>query len=167
MLFWLLIALAVYYDWRYRRLPNWVVLYPVPLIWVTAYFMGGWGAVQNSILGWLAGLGLLLLPFLVGGVGAGDVKLLAAIGAWAGALVALETFLAGAILGGIWLCVRLLRQQGWNGFKAVWARAGAKVFIGLFTGRWWQEESDQEDSIAIPYGIPLSIGYLLVTLWFR
>lgn len=164
-LFWIIIMLAIYYDWRYRRIPNWLVLYTLPLIWGWHYYQGGWPELKGSLLGWLVGLGLLILPFLVGGMGAGDVKFLAAIGAWAGGKVALYTFLAGAILGGLWLCGRLLWQQGWAGFKQTWSKAGARLFVGLFTGQWWKEETSQTDPTAIPYAIPLSLGYLLVTLW--
>jgi prepilin peptidase CpaA len=94
------IVLAAIFDLRYRRIPNWLNLSAITL-----------GIGSNILLfhfhGFLlsvAGLGcslLIYVPlFLVRGMGAGDVKLMAAVGSIAGPWNWLWIFLATALLGG-------------------------------------------------------------------
>src|SRR6201998_778273 len=71
-------------DWRYRRIPNWLTL-PGLLAGIAVNTLAnGWAGAKTSLLG--AGLGLLLLlPFVViKALGAGDWKLIGAIGACLG-----------------------------------------------------------------------------------
>jgi prepilin peptidase CpaA len=89
------------YDWRTRKIPNWLNLSGLILgIGLNALVLHGHGLVLA-----LAGLGCSLLVYvplyLVRGMGAGDVKLMAAIGSIAGPLNWLTIFLAAVILGGI------------------------------------------------------------------
>jgi prepilin peptidase CpaA len=67
----------------------------------SAWF-GGWAGLATSGLGALAGFGLLVAFFAMGGVGAGDVKLLTALGAWLGPALTVQVFLASAIAAGLY-----------------------------------------------------------------
>ena len=67
----------------------------------SAWAGGGWGLVEG-LRGASLGFGLLLLPFAMGGVGAGDVKLLAALGTWLGPWLTLHVFLASAVAAGLY-----------------------------------------------------------------
>src|SRR5204863_1315166 len=80
----MLVALAAWNDFRTRRIPNWITV-PGALAGfvLQIWYSGLHGAVQ-SIEGAALGLGLVLLLFLARGMGAGDVKLFAAVGALAG-----------------------------------------------------------------------------------
>ena len=78
------VCVATFTDLRSRRIPNWLVL-PFFVVGVAvSCFLHGWHGLGHSLGG--AGLGLLLygILFFMGGMGAGDVKLCAAIGAWIG-----------------------------------------------------------------------------------
>ena len=80
----IVLAVATFTDLRNRRIPNWLV-FPFLLVGiVVSGWLQGWHGVGQSF----AGLGLSLLfnglAFWMGGMGAGDVKLFAAIGAWIG-----------------------------------------------------------------------------------
>ena len=66
---------------------------------------GGWEGLAASGLGALTGFGLLAVFFIMGGVGAGDVKLLTALGAWLGPALTLRVFLASAIAAGVYALV--------------------------------------------------------------
>jgi prepilin peptidase CpaA len=69
---------------RTRRIPNWLVL-PFLLSGVTvSIIVGGWKGLERSILGLLLAAVLMGIFYLLGGMGMGDVKLCAAIGAWVG-----------------------------------------------------------------------------------
>ena len=71
-------------DVRSRRIPN--VLTFGAAIAALGYhsIAGGWDGAQNAMFGWVVGTALFLPFFLLGGMGAGDVKLVAALGAWLG-----------------------------------------------------------------------------------
>ncbi|MGQ9513287.1 A24 family peptidase, partial [Thermodesulfitimonas sp.] len=92
-------GLAVKLELYRRRIYN-AVLFPA-IIFAFLYrgLTGGWASLWEGIAGLGAGVALLLPAYVAGGVGAGDVKLLGAVGACGGPEFALYTFLAGALLG--------------------------------------------------------------------
>jgi prepilin peptidase CpaA len=97
-----LLTLACMTDLRTRRIPN--VLTGTAAIGAVVFHLttGGWSAAGWSVLGMCVGALLFLPMFALRGMGAGDVKLLAAVGAWLGpgqvTTVALATSLAGGVL---------------------------------------------------------------------
>lgn len=96
-----LLAAAVAIDGRSRRIPNALTLPAMgaALAW-HAIHSGAQGFVF-SLGGLGAGLGLMFAPYLMGGLGGGDVKLLAAVGAAKGAWFVFVAFLCMAIAGGL------------------------------------------------------------------
>src|SRR6185436_3487459 len=102
-------------DLRSRRIPNVLTFGAAAAAFVYAAWSGGWWGLGNSALGWLIGGMAFIVPFALGGLGGGDIKLLAAIGAWlgpAGALyVALYTGVAGGVMAlGVALATGYLRR---------------------------------------------------------
>ncbi len=97
----LLLALAAWTDLRRREVPNWLTFPAMVLGLGVAWFTRGWPGLGDSILGLLAGGGILFLPFFLGAMGGGDVKLLAAVGALSSAFFALKVALYGCLLGGL------------------------------------------------------------------
>ena len=79
-------------DWRSRRIPNYLTFGGAlaGVAFQTAVF--GWPGLAQALLGLFLGLGLLLLPYVLGGMGAGDVKALAALGAWLGPMGVFSVF---------------------------------------------------------------------------
>lgn len=113
----ILVAIAAVYDIRYRRIPNWLVLAGiiVGFLWNVVAAPGGAGTGSQVSLGLgraAAGLGLgfiLYFPlYLLRARGAGDVKLLAAVGSITGPVNCFWVFLLTAILGGLIAMVLLL-----------------------------------------------------------
>ncbi len=92
---------AAVYDARYRKIPNWLSLSGLILGLGLNILLGGWKGLEAAALG--LGLALLIyLPlYLIRGMGAGDVKLMAAIGAIVGPHDWLGIFLTTALAGGI------------------------------------------------------------------
>lgn len=115
----IVLAVATFTDLRSRRIPNWLVLpFLVAGIAVSGW-LNGWSGIGHSFAG--IALGALLFGILswMGGMGMGDVKLCAAIGAWIGPRQLITALVLTGIVGGIMaLC---------------WAAAGG--FLGeLFRG---------------------------------
>ena len=99
----LLIPLAViitYYDVRYRRIPNAFVLATLlsGLILNTIY--GGWNGTLASLGGCAIAFALMFVLHIFGAMGAGDVKLFAAVGSLIGTQLVLPTFLVVILTGG-------------------------------------------------------------------
>jgi len=106
----IVVGVATFTDLRSRRIPNWLVLPFLPIgIGVSAWF-GGWHGVERSLEG--AGLAFLIFGILYWkfGMGAGDVKLCTAIGAWIGPsqflIAVVLTALAGGLVILVWMACR-------------------------------------------------------------
>jgi prepilin peptidase CpaA len=95
------LAVATFTDLRTRRIPNWLVLPFLVAGIVVSAWLHGWHGIGQSFAG--LGLGVLIYGFLfwMGGMGAGDVKLCAAIGAWIGPDQLFVALVITAIAGGI------------------------------------------------------------------
>ena len=96
-----LTAIAIVWDVRYRRIPNWVTLPALSAGLLIAAIERGGSGLAWSAIGATIGFFLLLAPWHVDWVGAGDLKLLTAIGAIAGPIVAGLGFAAGTAIAGV------------------------------------------------------------------
>src|SRR5205085_6050383 len=79
-----LAAIAGWTDWRSRRIPNWLTVPGLALGIALNTTMRGWAGTKDSLLGAVLGLGLLLPFVLIRSLGAGDWKLVGALGAFLG-----------------------------------------------------------------------------------
>lgn len=153
ILTFLLAGTAAVFDYRTRRIPNLLTLPALLIGLVLNTICSGMGGLEESLLGLLAGGLLLIIPFMLGGMGAGDVKLLAAIGALNGPYFALFTFIYGAIAGGVMaLLVLLLRGRAMTVL-------GNLVFTVVVPGQCLVKSN-----LGIPYGIAIFIG--TVAAWY-
>jgi prepilin peptidase CpaA len=95
-------AVACVIDLRERRIPNWLTFGAALAGVLFQIWSGGAAGLKFATLGWIAGVAVFFLPFALGGLGAGDVKLLGALGAWIGPMdilwLALYTGVAGMLL---------------------------------------------------------------------
>jgi prepilin peptidase CpaA len=93
---------ACWFDVRTRRIPNWLTFPAAALGLVAATVAHGGQGTVSSAGGFLVGLALFFPLFVMKGLGAGDVKLMGALGAWLGTSlvfgVAFYTSLAGGVL---------------------------------------------------------------------
>jgi len=88
-------------DYKIRKVPN-IITFPAILYGISlGLFHGAYIGLTSSFLGLLLGIALLSIPYAMGGIGAGDLKLLGAIGALKGPVFVFESFLGAAIIGGL------------------------------------------------------------------
>jgi prepilin peptidase CpaA len=148
----LLLPLAViiaYYDVRYRRIPNAFVL---------ATLVGG--VVINAIFAGFPGIA----ASLGGAMGAGDVKLFAAIGAVTGAQLVMPTFIVVILTGGLLAVVSIIRA----GILITTMHRVLQILIGLLPG--WQMPKfavPADRTHTIPYGVAITMGSIISIAIFR
>ena len=97
--------------WKFK-VYNALTLPALAGVLIASGLSGGWGGLAASGLGALTGFGLLAAFFAMGGVGAGDVKLLTALGAWLGPSLTIHVFLASAIAAGLYALVLTVASGG-------------------------------------------------------
>jgi prepilin peptidase CpaA len=94
-----LLAVAVATDLHARRIPNWLNLLIVVTGLTNALAWGQPTTPTQAVFGLLVGFGILILPFALGAMGGGDVKMLAGVGAWLGPIATLQVYAVAAVCG--------------------------------------------------------------------
>ncbi len=158
----LILIISVITDLRSRKILN-IVTFPA-IIGGLFYFsiFSGIDGFLFSGKGFLVGLGLLFIPFAMGGIGAGDVKLLAAIGAWKGVMFVFYTGVYAAIIGGVIAIFILIKQR-----KLGFTFKSMLISLMFFRGTQGSLEinSGNQGTVSIPYAVPIAIGALLSFMW--
>ena len=163
----LLLPLAViitYHDVRYRRIPNAYVLAAlVGGVAINGIF-GGLSGLLTSLGGCVLAFGLMFMLHVFGAMGAGDVKLFAAIGAVTGAHLVLPTFLIVVLTGGVLAFVSVIRA----GVLVTTMHRVLQILVGMLPG--WEMPKfaiPTDRSHTIPYGVAITIGSIISTAVFR
>lgn len=97
----LVLAIAVYTDWRWHRIYNWLTFPALGLGLLLSLVMGGASGLLASLEGAGVALAIFLLLYVFAQMGAGDLKLMVAVGAWLGFPLILTTVFDVAIAGGL------------------------------------------------------------------
>ena len=163
----LLLLWAAVIDWRERRIPNWLnaalIADGLAQSFCGAHVVGPW----QSVTGLFVGAALPFVLFLIGAAGAGDVKLMAGIGAWLGPYGALAVYVVEKVLG----LVIVLSQAAWQGRTRVLLRNSAVVTMNLLyvkqvgiehaarTGR-----SCRSVDRPLPFAVPAFVATVLVVI---
>lgn len=161
-------AAGAWTDIRSRRLPNVLTVSGLAAALLLRVPMG-LGALGEGALGAGLGFGLALVFFLMGGLGAGDVKFLAAVGAFLGPGRLWFALLVMALVGGVMAVGVIIRHKAAGqtavNLRAIFTTFGSKTFTG-----WKGADSEApltletEGVLTVPYGIAIAIG--AVTSWF-
>lgn len=114
---------AVVEDVTRRRISNWTCGGAVMAGFLVHFIQKGWTGVMHSLFGSAIGFGVFLIFYLLGGMGGGDVKLMAGFGALLGDAQIVTAALLAAISGG-------LMAAGYLAFRAVARRAGSSGKAG-------------------------------------
>lgn len=161
---------ASWIDYAQRRVPNWLnaTIAALGLAAQGAYFgwfQAGRGGVAWGLLGLAVGFGVLIVPWLMHGMGAGDVKLMAAIGCWLGPWLTVLSFAAGALVGGVVALVMIFSTG-----RAVHAYTNMQTIMTKMRrfdtafGEFGGAKTFGNTSQLLPYGVPLTAGTLGVLL---
>jgi prepilin peptidase CpaA len=150
-------------DLSTRRIPNVLTLGAALAALSVRSYADGWSGAESSLAGWLVGVACFFPFFALGGMGAGDVKLLGALGAWLGPQPAVWVALYGSIAGGVIAIVVAM----WSGYlrRALsnvwsllmfWRVAGVKPVPDLMLS--------SQNGPRLAYAVPVLAG-LMMTVW--
>ena len=154
---------ASWIDYKERRVPNWLnAAIAAAGLAAQAYFFGMHG-VGIGLLGAVVGFGVLIVPWLMHGMGAGDVKLMMAIGVWLGPWLTFVSFCVGAVVGGVIAVVMILSTgRLWHAYANLVTIAEKVSNRSTVFSEFGSAKSFGETSQLLPYGVPLTIGTLMV-----
>ncbi len=157
------VLLASWIDYSQRRVPNWLNLALILLGFaVQGWWFGGSG-LGTGLGGMLTGFGLLIVPWMMNGMGAGDVKLMAAIGVWLGPMLTLYSFALGAVIGGLAAVVMIVStgrlRMACANFGLILAKCSNPQTVFSEVG---SAKSFGVTSQLLPYGVPLTAGTLVI-----
>ena len=160
------LVVAAVIDGYKLKVPNWLTF---PLVlggWIFGAISGGWAGLGESLLGTVVGLALLLPLYAVGGMGAGDVKLLAGVGAWVGATTTFYAFCVSAVIGGVIALAMVLWRRSWKHHKDQFVTiVNEMVTIGNPTELATIAAARKSSMLLLPYGIPIAIGSIAYFIW--
>jgi prepilin peptidase CpaA len=144
-------------DVRSRRIPNWLTGASIVLGLVMHLSLQGWIALASAALAGAIGGGVFLLFYLGGGMGAGDVKLMAAVSVLVGLNHVGEVLIATALLGGVFAVGLALSKGQLKGALA--NAAGLFVHHGK-SGLTPHPELNITNplTLRLPYGIAIAAG---------
>lgn len=132
--------------------------------------VNGSAGFTNSLLGALLGFSVLIGFYLMGGMGGGDVKLLAAIGAWLGLEYTFYVFIASSLAAGIYALALVIKNhkaaETWLNLRIIWHRLAA---IGRHLGAEDRVEAEvnREDRRGriIPFAAMVALGVIVTFTW--
>ena len=159
-----LAVIIIYHDVRYRRIPNSYVLATLITGFIFNLTLGGISGGLNSLKGCVFAFILMFFLHVFGAMGAGDVKLFAAIGSVIGAQLVLPTFVVVVLTGGVLALVSVVRS---GVFKSTMQRV-LQILVGLLPGWPMPKFSVPADHrLTIPYGVAITIGAIIATAMFH
>jgi prepilin peptidase CpaA len=155
----LLAAAAGWTDWRFRRIPNWLTVTGLVLGVASNSLLRGWAGAKDALLG--AGLGLLLLlPFvLIKSLGAGDWKLMGALGAILGPAHLIVVLVGTILVAGVMAAVLIV----WKKRVRQAARNLGHMLAAVFTLRLpgGEVSLDNPASLKVPFGVAAAVTVIL------
>lgn len=152
-------------DVRTRRIPNALTFGAAAAALVFHAVAPSGQGLTSAVEGWFVGAALMFLPFALRGLGAGDVKLVAALGAWLGPLNAMWLVVYTTIAGGV-LSLVVAAFHGYlkQALANIWLLLQHWAVVGLRPLDTISLEGSNGPRLA--YALPIFAGVLL-NLWLR
>jgi prepilin peptidase CpaA len=159
------VLVAAIIDVLSHRIPNWLTFPTAALGLLINFQLEGIQGLVFSVLGLATGFVLLFVVYMMGGMGAGDVKLLCAVGALLGPKLVFYTFIWMALAGGALAIVLII-------YKKAFAQTlrNLKILLLGWLLRAPSEEANltirNQSLIKLPYGVAIAVGAILA-VYFR
>ena len=149
---------ASVFDLRQRRIPN-ALTFPAMAAGIIYWsYLNGLDGFMHGSGGMLLGIGTLILFYLMGMMGAGDVKLMGAVGSFLGPQGVVVAFLYSAIVGGLYALFVLARSKA---LKETAGRYGMMIRGYVGTGQLIYIPPEEGKLPPLCYGLAISLGTIL------
>ena len=159
----IVLAVALLTDLRFKKIPN-LLTFPA-MVTALCYHMttGGLEGFLFSGGGMLLGIAVFIIPFLLGGMGAGDAKLLGAVGAAIGPKGVLIAAVLTCLFGGIYALIILIIRRELS--ADILRRWWTSLKLTIYTGRIITISANKkENQPKLCYGIAITAGTLFYVL---
>jgi prepilin peptidase CpaA len=152
-------GIASVHDIRDRRIPNLLTGPSIVLALGLHFYLGGWAALGSSALAGLIAGSIFVLFFIAGGLGAGDVKLMTAVGCFVGTTMLAEVLISTVIIGGVFALIVSLHR----------GRLGKTLSNAVLLIRHHQQRGLKPhpelnlmntNTVRLPYALPIAAGCL-------
>ena len=166
------LIVAAVIDGFELKVPNWLTFPLVITGWLySAAFateMPWYEGLGWSLLGTIVGLALLLPAYMIGGMGAGDVKLLAGVGAWIHVTHTLYAFAVSAVAGGLLAVLMVVYRKSWTKHgNQFWMIVNEILTIQNPEKLATIAAQRKSSMLLLPYGIPIAIGTIAYFAWMN
>jgi prepilin peptidase CpaA len=148
------------------KVPNWITFPFIIGGWLYSTLAFGWEGLGWSLAGTAVGLGLLLPMYAIGGMGAGDVKLLAGVGAWVYGTHTAYAFAVSAVVGAVLAIGMVLTRRAWKKHAAQFMVILNEILVIKNPERLAAIAAERKPTmLLLPYGIPIAIGTIGYFVW--
>lgn len=152
-----ILILAAWIDGKELKVPNWIT-FPMVLSGLIYSTVAGEG-LMAGLLGMVVGLLCLLPLYSVGGMGAGDVKLMAGIGAWVGWKITFYSFCVSVVVGAIMAVLMVAWRGDWKKHYANFLQILSEWTVIRNPYELSEIAAERKPTMfLLPYGIPICIG---------
>jgi len=161
----LFLAVCLVTDLAERKIYNIVVLIGLAAALVLNLLeLGLKTGLLQTFSGFLTGILLLFIPFALGGIGAGDIKMLGTVGAFLGSSLVVQVMLASALAGGVYAIIVMLKNKSLlrrmnSIYRAIWC----SIIVRERTYLESLQDSAAEQQ-TIPYGAAITAGVIIIYL---
>lgn len=160
------LVVAAWIDGKQLKVPNWLTFPFIISGWIYSVAYFGWEGIGLSLLGTVIGLALLLPAYAIGGMGAGDVKLLAGVGAWMHATHTFWAFAASVIVGAMMAIGMVAYRRAWGKHTTQFRSILNEILTIRDPNELSRIAAERKSSmLLLPYGIPIAVGSILYFAW--
>jgi prepilin peptidase CpaA len=158
-------SIAAWWDLRTQKIPN-LLTYPMMLFGLAYHGLtAGFDGLGFSVAGLLVGTSIFLVPYMLGGMGAGDAKLMGAVGALLGTTAVLVAAVISVLIGLFYAIVLLVIHRAYG--AAFIRRSWSTLKTFLFTRQWiYVPPGKEEKQPVLSYALPIAVGTLF-TVFLR
>ncbi len=148
-------------DWRSRRIPNWLTVPGMALGIAANTWAAGWPGMKTSLLGAGLGLGLLLPLVLIRGLGAGDWKLVGALGAFLGPTRLITVLIVALLVNGLMALAMIIKKRRvTRTLRNIWYAMGAMLSFHAPGG---EMSLDDPNAVKVPFGVAVAVAVVVYT----
>jgi prepilin peptidase CpaA len=163
------LVVAAVIDGQQLKVPNWLTFPMIVSGWAYSLLLSpyaGWEGLVYSLIGTVVGLLLLLPAYAIGGMGAGDVKLNAGIGAWVWGTTTFYAFAVSAVVGGIIAIGMVVLQKKWDQHHGQFWMIWNEILTVKNPEKLAEIAAERKPRMMLlPYGIPMAIGTIAYFAW--